>query len=58
MSVIVKGMDMPKTCNGCWSFDPESETHGACMAALQIAHDTDKGKPDWCPLEEVDDEER
>lgn len=50
MSVIVKGMEMPKCCAFC-----ELQHDGVCQMNTvesidDIAYD---GRPDWCPLVEL-----
>ena len=53
MSVIVKGMKMPETCEEC-----TYQTKGACFASgvnkgtITIRR-MDKDRPDWCPLVEI-----
>lgn len=57
MSVLIKGMKMPKTCQECpmmyggWCFvaPPEIDTRVAPTVDEAIR----QGKPDWCPLHEV-----
>lgn len=52
MGVYIKGMEMPESCQVCvagyWGlcFAAPPETGGVCP---------DSGKPDWCPLEEIDE---
>lgn len=53
MSVIVKHMEMPETCEEC-----AYQTKGACFASgvnkgtITIRR-MDKERPDWCPLVEL-----
>lgn len=58
MSVIVKGMKMPKNCIEC-----VAQFGGICFVAPAEVDDTqvaptvdeayEKGKPEWCPLVEI-----
>ena len=48
MSVIVKGMDMPKKCYDC-----VFEEKGWCCAVDGIRRVESIDRPDWCPLEEL-----
>lgn len=52
MSVLIKGMDMPKRCVDCPMY-----LAGMCSAKLMNGRCPLDGRPDWCPLEEVKDEE-
>ena len=61
MSVIVRGMGMPKDCREC-PFESYSSNSGqtVCVAAMRvmaIAYKTIKhdGRPRWCPLFKVKD---
>lgn len=53
MSVLIKGMKMPKNCETC-----EYQTKGACFASgvnkgtITIRR-MDKDRPDWCPLVDI-----
>ena len=52
MSVIVKGMKMPKNCLHC-DFD---DSYGICACrneAPYVCEYSAKQRPSWCPLEEV-----
>ena len=54
--LLIKGMKMPQNCDECSLAKMESEFHGICTA---IHNDVcyvypDKGKPDWCPLAELE----
>ena len=51
MSVIVKGMDMPKNCCDC---DFEAYPRGVhyCQLVMRAIESLDR--PDWCPLEEAE----
>ena len=56
MSVIVKGMKMPETCNKCdayvcykqWALDPGDEFCGLTKNDIPS-----EGVPSWCPLVEL-----
>ena len=51
MSVLIKGIEMPKNCDDCLFDDG---VH--CMAyplSENIVYDIAGGKPDWCPLVEI-----
>lgn len=48
MSVLIKGMDMPKRCVDCPIYFA-----GLCSVRLQNGKCPLDGRPDWCPLEEV-----
>ena len=50
MSVIVKGMEMPKNCQECWLY-----IEGACYAKgyRDYRRIMDTAKPDDCPLVEL-----
>ena len=45
MSVIVKGMEMPKTGWGC-----PLNSYGICTAKHEILDNCYEELPDWCPL--------
>ena len=53
MSILIKGMKMPETCEEC-----AYQTKGACFASgvnkgtITIRR-MDKDRPDWCPLVEL-----
>lgn len=53
MSILIKGMKMPKNCETC-----EYQTKGACFASgvnkgtITIRR-MGKERPDWCPLVEI-----
>jgi len=52
MSVLVKGMKMPKNCLHC-DFD---DSYGICACrneAPYVCEYSAKQRPSWCPLEEV-----
>lgn len=46
MSVLIKGMEMPKHCNEC-----RFECRAYCFLADTVIESN--GRPDWCPLVEV-----
>lgn len=53
MSVLIRGMKMPKNCETC-----EYQTKGACFASgvnkgIITIRRMDKERPDWCPLVEL-----
>lgn len=50
MSVLIKNMDMPKTCDGCFFYDDISRY---CDVANRRLYQIDRPKPRWCPLVEV-----
>lgn len=52
MSVVVKGMKMPL---GCWVCPCCNRSNGYCQADY-TSRRIESHRPDWCPLEEVDDE--
>ena len=56
MSVIIKGMEMPKNCGSCPFYSVESESK--CYVSRHFVEyiDLPKGRsrPLWCPLEEVE----
>lgn len=57
MSIIIKGMDMPKNCGSCPFYSVESESK--CYVSRRFVEyiDLPKGRPRplWCPLEEAPD---
>ncbi len=52
MSVLIKGMEMPKSCIFCELYDAD---YYWCRAAKKEYHETieNKAHPDWCPLVSV-----
>ena len=49
MSVLVKGMKMPKSCGECFFYDG-----GGCFVTMNIVLlKRDEDKPEWCPLVEL-----
>ena len=63
MSVLVKGMKMPKTCiecpmqfgGFCFVQPPEIDEARVFPTVVEC---WEKKKPTWCPLEEVEDDKR
>ena len=49
MSVLIKGMEMPKDCTSC-PFDDQD--YYRCNAIMRENYNR-KGRPDYCPLVEV-----
>ena len=62
MSVLIKGMDMPKNCKDCF-FLTGIATHGGifCDCGSYVSYGRNildvESKPDWCPLVEVPQQE-
>lgn len=53
MSVLVKGMKMPKSCDECFFYNG-----GGCFVTMNIVLlKRDEDKPEWCPLVEVSESE-
>ena len=53
MSVLVKGMRMPKSCGECFFYDD-----GGCFVTMNIVLlKRDEYKPKWCPLVEITEDE-
>jgi len=57
MSILIKGMKMPKNCNGCPLFESKYHFHG-CLAKPESINNMDMwnfvdDRPTWCPLIEV-----
>ena len=52
MSVLIKGMEMPKNCIFCELYEPDLYW---CRAAKKEYYETieNKAHPDWCPLIEL-----
>lgn len=49
MSVLIKGMRMPKSCGECFFYD-----NGCCSVTMYIVLlKRGEDKPKWCPLVEV-----
>jgi len=53
MSVLIKGMEMPKICIHCLMFD---YAWNNCKV-IERHVDSAYSRPDWCPLIEVDDDD-
>ena len=62
MSVLIKGMEMPKNCKDCF-FLIGIATHGGifCNGCTDVSYGRNipdvESKPDWCPLVEVPQQE-
>ena len=50
MSVLIKGMEMPENCIDCYV-----ENYNVCMVTGKIVNSI--GRPDWCPLVEVQEDD-
>lgn len=58
MSVIIKGLEMPACCAHCpmcYDFDRDKYFCSALDDA-PIVENITAGRPEYCPLEEVEDE--
>lgn len=53
MSVLVKGMKMPKSCGECFFYNGGGRFVTRSIVLLK----RDENKPKWCPLEEVEENE-
>lgn len=55
MSVVIKGEQMPDNCAYCSCCNGDM---GYCQVTGKDCFDNDYDyhRPDWCPLEEVDDD--
>ena len=54
MSVIVKGMDMPKSCERCkFCFSITSDHIGKCAALEELVDNVYKQRDSRCPLVEI-----
>lgn len=55
MSVLIKGMDMPKSCSKCpwWDVKYGRTICGLWDDTIDIGVDEDTSRPKWCPLVEV-----
>ena len=51
MSVLIKGMKMPSSCNFCIMLDEDDKNF--CYAELKAVTDIYDDRPTWCPLVEV-----
>lgn len=48
MSIYIKGMEMPQTCNECrFAID------NYCYAVVRYKHLSGGGRANWCPLVEI-----
>lgn len=54
MTVLIKNMEAPRSCNGCQFYD---DIGRYCDAADRHLYKADMPKPSWCPIEEVKDGE-
>lgn len=55
MSILIKGMEMPKRCADCWLMDGEDKWCCACHGK-PLSADYRYGikeRPSWCPLIEL-----
>lgn len=53
MSVLIKGMEMPKNCDSCpCYYETEGAWRNECEV-LQREHYITDERPDWCPLVEI-----
>ena len=55
MSILIKGLKMPKGCERCWLMDGE-DSWCTAMRGRYLTPDFRYGikdKPEWCPLVEV-----
>lgn len=57
MSILIKGMEMPKSCSECPLFESKYHYHG-CHAVPKSFNDMDMwnfvgDRPSWCPLIEL-----
>ena len=59
MSVIVRGMEMPKCCEECiFSIHDPTGGSSACAKMHQIIlRKMNESRPRWCPLEEVQEDD-
>lgn len=53
MTILIKDMDAPKSCDGCQFYDDISRY---CDAANRRIYKIDQPKPRWCPIKEVDED--
>lgn len=53
MSILIKGMTMPKSCWDCPMYYHRLSYCNAIHRSLGYADEPDKYKMDWCPLVEV-----
>lgn len=55
MGVYIKDMEMPKCCAECNFCYPSGGHFCHCIEEMYIPYDVFiEGRPDWCPLKEVD----
>ena len=55
MSIIIKGMDMPKCCDMCWALDEQGDYPMCRITQEQRGYNfnTRERKMTWCPLVEI-----
>lgn len=51
MTVLIKGMELPKDCGDCPCSRYEHALH--CMVTMEDVYPFEK--PDWCPMYEVEE---
>ena len=52
MSVLIRDMDAPRSCDACPFYDDISRY---CDAKNRHIYKADRPKPAWCPVQEVED---
>ena len=52
MAIMIKGMEIPETCCDC-----NFNIAGWCVADLASERIEFPGRPDWCPLVEVQEDD-
>lgn len=61
MSILIKGMEMPKRCEDCpcmCEVDTVYQTACGCKLTMKIREIDNDTRPDWCPLVPVPDHGR
>ena len=54
MSVLIKGMELPKNCGSCDLFHVESPMHCTVVKGHKtVGAPYGMPRPDWCPLVEI-----
>lgn len=55
MSVLIKGMEMPKSCAECWALDDDGDYPFCCITHEQKGYTfrTREQRMERCPLEEI-----
>lgn len=59
MSVLIKGAEIPQKCEDCDCYITTSYYWPWCCLNKTyqfLQEDAESGRPDWCPLTEVDDD--